>query len=202
MLDGRLVPGLPIRESSLAAELGVSRNTVREAVRLLENSGLARYELNRGVVVRTPSENSVRDVYRARLAIEVGAIQTGPKAADADGLVSHALAELTAALASGDDTAAVNADLDFHAALVGAAGSERLRAAYVPVLNELRLYLTILSRRGGYRDTERLQSEHREIAELYLSGKHTRAAAAVTAHITENAARVEDIARSFSSTES
>ncbi len=197
VLDGRLAPGMPIRESTLASELGVSRNTVREAVRLLEHSGVATYELHRGVVVRTPSEADVRDVYRARLAIEVGAVRTGSRSPDLDRLVSAALDELLHALDGTDREATVNADLDFHAALVTAAGSPRLLAAYAPVLNELRLYLTILSRHGGYRDVPRLQSEHIQIADLYLNGKRARASTAIARHITENAGRVGTIARSF-----
>jgi DNA-binding transcriptional ArsR family regulator len=49
VLSGRLLPGTPLREAALAAELGVSRSTVREAARTLEGEGLVCYARSAGV---------------------------------------------------------------------------------------------------------------------------------------------------------
>jgi DNA-binding GntR family transcriptional regulator len=193
VLSGELPPGRPLRESVIAAELGVSRNTVREAVRLLERSGLVRYELNRGAVVREPSQADLEDVYHARLAIEVGAAYTAKDGDPAVKLVNEALDRLRAALASGDVEAAITADLDFHATLVSSAGSARLDAAFAPVLNELRLYLTILSTADEYEDVERITAEHVVIAEAFASGDRRRLASEISEHILTNAARVAAI---------
>ena len=53
--EGELTPGERLSEARLSADLGVSRNTLREAFRLLTREGLARYEPNRGVFVAIPS---------------------------------------------------------------------------------------------------------------------------------------------------
>ena len=45
IMRGEMPPGAPIRESAIAASLGISRNTVREAVRMLENGGLVRHTM-------------------------------------------------------------------------------------------------------------------------------------------------------------
>ena len=55
ILEGELKPGERIRESVIAEQLGISRNTVREAVRLLQGTGLVRYVFNRGLAVWNPS---------------------------------------------------------------------------------------------------------------------------------------------------
>ena len=51
ILSGRMLPGTPLREVAIATELGVSRNTVREAARVLGSEGLIRHEMNRGAMV-------------------------------------------------------------------------------------------------------------------------------------------------------
>jgi DNA-binding transcriptional MocR family regulator len=49
ILDGELRPGTPLQELSLAASLGVSRNTMREALRILALEGLLHRNLHRGL---------------------------------------------------------------------------------------------------------------------------------------------------------
>lgn len=193
VLSGELPPGRPLRESALATELGVSRNTVREAVRILERSGLVRYRLNHGAVVREPSLTELADVYRARSAIEVGAAWAVERTVDAVATVQAALDGLVAALRHDHADEAINADLDFHAALVASVGSERLDAAFAPVLNELRLYLTILSTRDEYADADRIVAEHQVIADALASGDRAKLATEVQDHIAINAARVSRI---------
>jgi DNA-binding FadR family transcriptional regulator len=51
ILNGELKPGAPLREQHIAKMLGISRNMVREAMRLLAREGLVTYHLHRGVVV-------------------------------------------------------------------------------------------------------------------------------------------------------
>ena len=50
----------------MAAELAVSRNTIREAARILEGESLVRYQMNRGIVVAEITAEDVRDIYAAR----------------------------------------------------------------------------------------------------------------------------------------
>ena len=71
---GALPPGQRLSETRLAADLGVSRNTLREVFRLLTREGLLRHEPNRGVFVAVPSMASIVDIYRVRRLIEVPAL--------------------------------------------------------------------------------------------------------------------------------
>src|SRR6185437_13146882 len=78
ILAGAFTPGDRLRESAIAAELKVARNTVREAVRILELSGLVRYEVNRGAVVISPTPENVDALYTARERLETSAVSRTP----------------------------------------------------------------------------------------------------------------------------
>lgn len=77
IMSGKFEPGPRLRESAIAAELGVSRNTVREAVRVLQLGGLVRHGVNRGEVVITPTSENVQALYGARTMLEVAVRPAG-----------------------------------------------------------------------------------------------------------------------------
>src|SRR5919197_3921789 len=68
--DGFFPPGTRLSEDSIGGALGVSRNTLREAFRLLTHERLLSHELNRGVFVRKLSVQDVVDLYRVRKIVE------------------------------------------------------------------------------------------------------------------------------------
>lgn len=70
ILDGTYEPGAVIRESRIAAELGVSRTPVREALRRLEQEGLVTIIRNKGAVVAGISEKDIQDIYAVRALVE------------------------------------------------------------------------------------------------------------------------------------
>src|ERR687890_2689420 len=84
VFDGELESGTPLREVALAASLGVSRPTVREALGVLVLEGLATREPNRGVSVTSPDPGSVRDVCQARTVLELAGVRHWPEADEAD----------------------------------------------------------------------------------------------------------------------
>src|SRR3954454_12846518 len=84
VFDGELESGTPLREVALAASLGVSRPTVREALAVLVAEGIATREPNRGVSVASPDPESVRDVCRARAVLEVAGVRRWREAEDGD----------------------------------------------------------------------------------------------------------------------
>ncbi|MFF3140625.1 GntR family transcriptional regulator, partial [Streptomyces sp. NPDC057927] len=64
--EGYFPPGTRLSEDSIGGALGVSRNTLREAFRLLTHERLLVHELNRGVFVRVLTIEDVEDIYRTR----------------------------------------------------------------------------------------------------------------------------------------
>lgn len=70
IMNGELAIGKPLRQAALAAEFGVSRTPVREALRQLQNGGLIEMQPHRGAVVRVPAPWEVRQAYEVRAELE------------------------------------------------------------------------------------------------------------------------------------
>jgi DNA-binding GntR family transcriptional regulator len=140
IITGRLVPGTQLPEKELAVAADVSRNTLREAFRLLVQERLLVHEFNRGVFVRTLTADDIADIYRARRILEIEGVRNAATAAPED------LARVEAAVAEGERAAGLDqwadvgtADLHFHEAVVALCGSPRLSEMMGLLLAELRL---------------------------------------------------------------
>lgn len=72
-----LLPGERLGEVALAAELGVSRNSLREAFTALAGEGLVVRRPHRGVFVAAPDADTVRGLYRMRRILQLGALEQG-----------------------------------------------------------------------------------------------------------------------------
>ncbi|MFC4503965.1 MULTISPECIES: GntR family transcriptional regulator [Streptomyces] len=70
IMNGELAIGKPLRQAALAAEYGVSRTPVREALRQLQHGGLIEMQPHRGAVVRVPAPWEVRQAYEVRAELE------------------------------------------------------------------------------------------------------------------------------------
>src|SRR5690554_3864761 len=67
--SGTLRPGNRINESALAAKLGSTRGPVRQALRTLEQTGLVRSEMNRGVIVLELTAKEALEIYDLRASL-------------------------------------------------------------------------------------------------------------------------------------
>jgi DNA-binding GntR family transcriptional regulator len=182
ILDGRLVPGTHLRETQVARSLGVSRNTLREALRSLAEHGLVTHHPHRGVVVTDLTVEDVADLFRLRLVLE----QAGLAALVDTAELARATDAFAAALERGDAVEALEEDFRFHRALVAALGSARLAGAHERAQGELRLVLLQLDR-----DYEPPQvEEHRAILAAVGAGNRDAAAAALAAHLERAAERL------------
>ena len=139
LADGVLLPGTRLTESVIAEELGVSRNTVREAFAELAAERLVVRHPNRGVFVASLGPGDNHDVYTVRRAIEVSALRGGgtPERVAA---VRAAVEEGKAAAAADDEEALGTANQHFHRAIVALAGSRRLDTTMSQILAEMRLF--------------------------------------------------------------
>ncbi len=144
--DGRLPQGEKLPEIPLAEALGVSRNTVRDSIRVLVSEGLVVHAMNRGAVVRILTPEDVSDIYDLRRRFELEAL--GAVAHAAAARQEHTLATLSAcrrALDRGDYGDFVEHELAFHAALVAHLESPRLDRFFGQLIGELRLLFSDLS---------------------------------------------------------
>lgn len=138
--DGVFAPGTRLNEEALSRALGVSRNTLREAFRLLSHDGVLAYEFNRGVFVRSLSIEDIHDLCRMRRVLELAAIRGVPGAPEtAFEHLRDALAAADAAAARGEWRQVGSANMRFHQAIGELAGSRRVAETVRRLLAELRL---------------------------------------------------------------
>jgi DNA-binding GntR family transcriptional regulator len=145
LVEGELVPGQRLSEAALAEHLDISRNTLREAFRVLTREGLLKHEPNRGVTVATPDMASIIDLYRVRRFIECKAIAQGYPQHPGT-LHMHEAVELGARARAAKDWVAVGtANMMFHTSIVELADSPRLLVFYGQISAELRLAFGLLN---------------------------------------------------------
>ncbi|TDU90447.1 DNA-binding GntR family transcriptional regulator [Kribbella voronezhensis] len=148
--EGALRPGAQLSEIELTEVLQVSRNTLREAFRLLTHEGLLVYKLHRGVFVPELDERDVVDLFRLRRVLEVDVVRG---LADRDSALPasrleplHADVESAKAAAlAGTWPAVGTANMGFHRHLIGLADSPRLDAITSRLLAELRLLFHVMA---------------------------------------------------------
>jgi DNA-binding GntR family transcriptional regulator len=181
MMRGELQPGSRLREVPLANSLGVSRNTVREAIRLLVHEGLVTHRPHRGAVVAQLTAEDVVDIFGARQVLELAAVEASTQfGEEALAPLAESVDEIARAAEAEDWQAIAEGDLRFHRQLVALLGSRRIDAFYRNLQAEHRLGVSLVDR--GYRDPTLLVSEHREISDAIAAGRE-EAAQLVAAHL-------------------
>lgn len=162
LLAGELAPGTPMRDAALAAELGVARSTMREALALLARDGLLVHALHRGMEVVRLEADDVARLFETRRVLE-GAAAREPRTATHRAPLVAAVDAMAAAARRGDAPAVVEADLRLHTALVAGLGLPRLTAAHRGALEALRLALTARDRAA--RDAAAMAAAHRRLVD-------------------------------------
>lgn len=197
ILSGDIPAGGRLKESVLAQEFGVSRNTVRGALAVLEFQGLSRYWPNRGWVVWRPTQEDLLDVYLTRFYLETSAARTIGPSTDFSRL-KVALDALLAALRGDDTREIVERDIAFHAEVVALMGSRRLSEYYERLAQELKYSLFILSTSDAFGDREEWRREHLDMFFALTSGDPQRASKVIGDSVLSSR---EDVRRSFSRSE-
>jgi DNA-binding GntR family transcriptional regulator len=185
ILTGDYAPGAALLQDSIAAEFGVSKIPVREALVRLRAEGLIDIEAHRGFRVRPLSTSEVDEVFRLRLTLEPAAVAAGARlAAQSDrDAAKEALQALNGALARRSLADAGNLNSAFHLALIVPRGQ--------PVCHEILLRLHTLSRRyvrmhllpaGRMRRATR---EHNELHATWAKGDARQSGRLTQRHIEE-----------------
>jgi len=139
LAEGKYRPGQKLPEANLCHDLGVSRNTLREAFRLLESEALLLHQPNRGVFVRRPDLASILDIYAVRRLLEPHILrQSTPLHAGADRLFETADALQNAAVAE-DWSRVGRLNIAFHMAVIALADSPRLDSMFERIFAEMQL---------------------------------------------------------------
>lgn len=128
ILNGTLKHGERINQVQLAETLNISRGPIREALRLLQNEGIIKHEVNRGTFVTTLSEQDAYEIYTLRALLEGQAAQLAMPNLNEEHFtkLEELLDEFQEALEEKDLEREARCDILFHRTIVKASKHERL----------------------------------------------------------------------------
>ena len=192
ILDGELRPGTPLQEVPLAASLGVSRNTMREATRILSLEGLLKRSIHRGVAVSQLSLKDVQEIYHLRRMLEIPAVLAGQSSrSDILQEIRSALDGYERSVRARDWLQAVSFDLQFHSLLIRFHQNKRLESFYQKLIGEVRMGMVLVDR--THDDPERLIPVHHKMYQLLTAGKFKQCAALLGQHLDDSEARLSRV---------
>jgi DNA-binding GntR family transcriptional regulator len=193
ILRGELVPGERLMELQLASKLGVSRTPIREAIRMLEQEGLAITIPRKGAIVAGMTEKEMQDVLEIREALEELSVQVA-----CDKITDEEIAQLRKnmknfqrSLETGDLKKMAQADVEFHDVIYQATDNQKL----INMLNNLReqMYRYRVEYLKNPDNHQQLLDEH----EAIYQGIVARDKEAVTAMMREHISNQVDVVKNI-----
>jgi DNA-binding GntR family transcriptional regulator len=187
IVDGELAAGEKLNELSLSNAMGVSRGTVREAIRSLADSGLIDLIANRGAFVHETTLDEVRNLYDLRgsifaMACAAAARRVGEGAEPGLLVQLERNLDLMRATHAKTDTARYYAlNIEFHDLLLQGAGNAKAKVMYDNLVKEMHLF-----RRKGLSiagNIARSITEHEKITAAVGNGDAEGARIAALDHI-------------------
>lgn len=188
---GVYAPGAILRQEHMAAEFGISRTPLREALRVLERDGLVIHLPGRGVRVASADLTRLIDAYAVREALDgVAARFAAERATDADiAKLRTFVAGQGAVVDPWDPKAYTQSNVDFHMAVMNAAGNASL-IAFVPVLRMTSQVFAPSFSLSVDRARDAIR-EHGAIVEAIAARNGEEAERLARAHIRATTARLE-----------
>lgn len=192
LIGGSFVAGERILEVELADRLGVSRGTLREALRHLEQERLVVTIPHRGTFVINPSHDEIRDIYGLRMALESYAAEQAARritAAELEALQS--VADDFNALASTGRAALaprLGLDLQFHQLICEAGGNPRLLRTWAELCAPLRLLLSAYVE--PFMNSGEVVDQHQQVIDALRVGDGAAARAILIDHLIDSRDRM------------
>ncbi|ANS24925.1 GntR family transcriptional regulator [Rhodococcus opacus] len=178
--SGELAPSSPLVETELSEMLQISRGTLREAMRQLQQEGLISAGARGRLYVRHLDSKEIRDIFAVRAALEALAVRELADLADR----TTVIAELRAALDVMDTAvleARIEADLNFHRTMCSLTGNDTLLHSWISLEGSIRMSIMFagLDRAVGNMDVGR----HSAIVDAIETGDADEAAKAIQTHM-------------------
>lgn len=193
LMSGELAPGQRVKETAMAALLGISRPTVREAMNQLISEGSLVAEPYKGVRVAHPSPQDLLDVAEVRVSLEtLAALRI---AQDPDGPAMAALRQALArhldTLRTDDAVAAGRTHLDLHRTLWKVSGNLMLAKFWPLVEAQISIAMTTdqTTRDAPHRDA----GLHQQLIDVIAAGDEADITAELHRHIAACAGEVADL---------
>ncbi|MHA7142513.1 GntR family transcriptional regulator [Arthrobacter sp. CAL618] len=185
--NGTLQPGELYSVYKIAEDLGVSRSPVREAMLRLEETGLVRFERNKGFRVVFPGPQELAEMIAVRIALEVPAARRAAArysaGAEGDVRLQQEWRAMRAAAEVNDEPLFIYHDQRLHGIILELAGSAYVHRIVENLRDATRLVGASTIR--GSRNLQRVYAEHTPIVEAILAGNVEDAGEAMDFHLRE-----------------
>lgn len=184
IIDGEFSLGQMISEETLAESFGVSRTPVRDALTLLQATGLVDIRSKRGSFVFLPDEDDVQAICDFRATLELHAAKRS-RAANRDATIAAlntVFARMVAASEADDEIGYGHCDSAFHEALFTHCGNAYVVNAYALVSGKIAALRTNMAKQFSDARQVSLQ-EHRDMIEYIDSGDFARLEQLIEGHV-------------------
>lgn len=195
ILKGELKPGERLMEIQLSNRLGVSRTPIREAIRMLEQEGLAVTIPRKGAQVAKMTEKDMEDVLQIREALDELAASIACEQISKEELAElrETMLEFEESTTTEDVQRIAEADVRFHDIIYQATGNPRL----VNILNNLReqMYRYRVEYLKDEKSYPVLVQEHRQIIEGLAARNKEMVSAAMQMHVRNQVNAIKEMIR-------
>lgn len=183
ILLGKLQPGSSIKERDNAAELGVSRTPLREAIRILATEGLVELRTARSPIVSVPTIQQISDDVEVLLSIEQLSAELACIRATDDDIrnLRQLVTEMDRDFDTADRLDMFEIDMSFHKAIAEASHNASLAGVHSTFLARLwrARYLAAMQRRNRVRVID----HHTEIVTAFENRDAPRVKEAIQMHL-------------------
>ena len=192
IIEGEYQPGQPLREQELESKFGSSRGPIREAFRLLLQSGLVEHQPRKGFRVKKYSPKALEDLYRLRAMLE-GAVIDELAGVEIPPLVQalrRILDDMEKSYSDNDLKKYFSVNVQFHQKIIDSTENEPLRNV-LQYVNEMSLPVRHLLLQKNF-PSRRTIDYHRQIVDSIEKGDLATARRVTEEHILSNLAAVKE----------
>jgi DNA-binding GntR family transcriptional regulator len=181
IVDGEYREGERLTETRLADDFGVSRNPVREALRVVEAEGFVQILPRRGAVVTTLDETAVRDLFAVRQQLETLAAGLAAERATPEGIATlrDLVEQAEAATKAQDFDRVAELNSEFHRAVIEVSGNRWLHS----ISNAMYHHVHWVFRVGAAQRAPHSSEEHVRLVDAIEAGDAETATTAARLHV-------------------
>ncbi|WP_404312164.1 GntR family transcriptional regulator [Agrococcus terreus] len=185
--SGSIQPGTRMVEADLSTQLGISRGTLREAMRQLQQDGLLEADARGRLSVRQIGHAEIVDIFLVRGALEALAVRTICGFGDREPALAAVRTALEGMSVPTQEQIAerIEADLEFHRTLVRASGNGTLLHQWTQLEGSIRMSIMFAGAERALRNMD--VDRHREIVDAIEAGDGDEAARVLREHMHEAA---------------
>ncbi len=183
IVSGEFKPGQPLIEMEIAAQLGISRAPLREALQFLSHEGLVEVTPYRGTVVKPLTRTDIEELYSLRCVLETFALQRLIAQNNPDNVIKlrQCYEDMLTAAQEGDRKLVNNIDRQFHNLLIDSSQHSLLSTTWNSVSLRVRQVMTLRNRKN--RDITQIAYNHLPIIEAIAQCDELLATRLIQEHI-------------------